>query len=317
MVNITVVIVLYNEFDKVINCINSVYAQKISHLEIILVDNSTEIGIKKVLKKFPKLHYKKNKENLGFGPAANVGLKLAKGKFTLLLTPDTTLMSHTIVPTLKYITDHDDVAIVGCRVYSSDRTHNQSVYHSFPNLLSHLYEYNVPFYKLCRRLFPEYHPLLYSREAHKKLLNVQHMIGAYLLMRKNALEEVGYFDTHFRLYREETDLCRRLVSHGWKIIYLPVGGLIHYGGADWKTARLSQALPSYMTSTYLFFKKYNGIYYASFAYILGLFSSIFSLFYLYGVIAVKGSFNQSSQATFLLPEWKKIFKWHIRNGLLS
>lgn len=312
-VTLSVIIVLYNEFDMVRKCLKTVYQQKNKFMEVILVDNSDKIGVNLVLKEFPELVYIKNKTNLGFGKAVNVGLTKAKGEFSLILTPDTRLLSNTIEKTITFIQKNPSVALVGCRVYSYPRIFHLSACKQYPNLVSHLFEYNIPLYKLCKLINPTYHPLYYSEKEHEHILYPKHIIGAYMLFRTNVVKEIGFFDTNFRMYREETDLCRRLLQKGWKIVYLPVGGLVHYGGSEWKKTKISQALPSYMESTYTFFSKYHGKSYVIFAWTLGLLSAAMSIPYLFLVSKTKAMLRMTSQSAQLLPDWVFIFHWHLQN----
>ncbi len=318
MKKLSVIVVLYNEFEMVKRCIASVYKEKIDNMELILVDNSTDKeGHTYILKLYPNIRYIQNKENVGFGRAVNTGLKAAKSRFALILTPDTKVLPHTIQKTLDYIMKHDKVAMVGCRIYSYPKQFHLSAYHTFPNLLSHVFEYNMVFYKIIHRIAKDYHPLFYTRKDHQQELSPKHIIGGYMLLRIEALKDVGFFDNQFKMYREETDLCMRLYKNNWKIAYLPVGGLIHYGGSAWKKTTISQALPGYMESTYLFFKKYHGRTYTLIAWFLGLGSTIITIPFLGIVKLYKKLLDKQTQSSQLFPLWLDILKWHISKGIVT
>lgn len=295
-------------------CIASVYTQNINFMEIILIDNSDKEGIDPVLKKYPKVRYIKSKTNLGFGKAVNVGLSHAKGKFSLILTPDTTLLPTTIEKTLLFIQKSPQVALVGCKIFSYPHEFHLSAGKNYPNIFSHLFEYNVLFYKICKYINPNSHPLFYSKEEHQQILYTKHIIGAYMLFRMKAIIPLGFFDTNFRMYREETDLCWRLRENNWEIAYLPVGGLIHYGGTEWKKTKISQALPNYLESTYRFFAKHYGKTYTILAWIAGIVSAGISIPYLFLVSMTKILVGKPSQSTQLLPDWIYIFNWHLQNS---
>lgn len=312
---LSVVIVLYNEFELVKKCIRSVYAERVKEMEIILVDNSSKKGTKTVLKQFPKIQYIKNDENIGFGPAVNIGCKRSQGKYILVLTPDTKVLSNTIKKTLAYMQSHSKVALVGCKIYSHPRKFHQSAFHTYPNLLTHLYEYNILFYKIYRYFLSASHPSMYSEIEHIRELKPKHIIGAYMLIRKAALKDINYFDNSFKIFREETDLCKRLIDQKWEIAFIPVDGLVHFGGGSWKKTTISQALPEYMRSTYFFFKKHHGKSYEIAGWIIGTFSSVISIPFLFYVIIYKSLKKSSTQSTQLLPCWKSIFKWHLTSGI--
>ena len=313
MIKLSLVVVLYNEFDLVSNCLTSIYENEIPGMEIILSDNSDKSGVEKILKKFPKLIYIKNKKNLGYSMGATVGYKHAKGTYLLILTPDTTLFPNTIKQTLTFMEENEEIVVVGCRIYSYPKVLQQSVFHDFPNLLTHLYEYNLPFYKLCKIISPTYHPTLFTENEHKKELIVKHMIGAYMLMRKEVIDTVGFFDKRYFMYREETDLCKRLYNKGWKVVFLPVGGLTHHQNPH-KTIEFTQASPQYEKSTYIFFQIHYGKLYAGLVWFLALFSVLISLLYLFPVVILKKTFRLPSQSNVLLHAWVKILYWHIFEG---
>jgi len=315
MVELSIVIVLYNEFEKVKNCINSVLKEKTTNSEILIIDNnSKKAGFEELKKKYPKIQFTRNSNNLGFARAANIGFKKSKGNFILLLTPDTIVLPGTIRQTLSYIKKNSQVGLVGCRVYSYPRHFHLSAFRKFPNLISHLYEYNVIFYKCCKLVSKEYHPLFYSHEDHQKILHPSNIIGAYLLLRKKAGKQVGFFNSDYYMYREETDLCKRLRKYRWDIVYLPVGGLVHFGGSQWRKSSITQCSPYYMNSTYTFFKKYHSAFYLKITWLVGFVSTLMSVPYLFFVVLVKTVLNKPSQSKDLIPCWISIFHWHINEG---
>lgn len=317
MITLSIIIVLYNEFELVKMCLSSVYRENISNMEVILVDNSSDkLGHEKVLKKFPRVRYIQNKEDLGFGRGVNVGVHIAMGEFILILTPDMYLLPGTVEKTLYYIQTHLKVGMVGCRIYSSLGVQEQSVVSSYPNLLTQLYYYNMPFYKLTRWLTKNFNPMYVSLAKHKKAQTAMAISGQYMMIRKKAIFQINNFDPRFFLYFEDIDLCKRLNENGWKVVYLPIGGIVQNEMSGWKKrVRITQALPPYMKSLYIFFGKHYGKLYAIVAWMMGTFSVLISIPYLYLVSRLKRIFNLSSQATELLPLWINIFKWHLTEGL--
>lgn len=315
MKKLSVIIVLYDEYKIVLDCLKSVYQTAIKNKEVFLVqNNSGKPGVESVLKKYPKLIYIKNKGNLGFGQAANVGIKKATGEYIIVLTPDTVLVKDTIENTLQFIQKHPDVGLVGCRVYEKPKRFQGSAFYEFPNLITHLYEYNMLFYKLVKKIRQDFIPTMYSIEAHRKEIYAKHIGGAYLLFRAKALRSIGGFSNRYFLYREETDVCKRLDQKGWDIVYLPVGGVIHSGEGETRI-RITQASPHYLKSTYTFFKTYHGLPYAFFAWLLGLLSAALTIPFLAGTSTIKKMAHKKSQSSELLPYWIMIFKWHLTKGL--
>lgn len=315
MLKLSVIIVVYNEFESVMKCLDSLYKDSIRNSEIILVHNpSGQVGIKEVLKKYPNIKYIETQENIGFGSAANRGILKAKGEYVLVLTPDTLLLPHTIQPTIAYMDSHKKVGLAGCRVYSQNRQLNQSAFQEFPNLITHLYEYNIVFYKTMKKIFPKYFPTAYSLKDHLSVIDAKHIIGAYLLLRRSAVVKIGMFDKRYFLYREETDLCKRLYDNGWGIVYLPFGGIVHYGDSKGREI-FTQCSPYYLKSTYLFFKKNCTNSYAYLAWLIGLLSACISVPFLLINIVTKSIQNKKSQSYPQLSCWLRIVQWHIVPGV--
>lgn len=314
---VSAVIVLYNEFKMVRECIKTIYAQNFNKqdLEIILVDNNSEkSGFEKLKSEYKDILFIRNKNNLGYAAAVNIGFLKSRSKYVFAITPDSRLLPKTLKKTVDYLEKNPDVAVVGCKIYSLPKVLNQSAFHAFPNLLSNLFEYNMLFFKLSHKINPLFNPLMYSLKDHKKEIYAKHMIGAFLLIDREIGKKIGFNDKRFFMYREETDFCKRLINSGYKIMYLPTDGLLHVGGAPWKTTKITQCMPYYMKSNYLFFKIHYGNLYAWLALIEGILSIAISIPFLATVSFYKKLIHQSSQSKELLPLWIKSFYWHVIEG---
>ena len=316
MTTLSIVYVMFNEFDLIQKSLASVYNEKIINAEIIIIDNSTDKdGYKKVLKKFPKVKYFQNKLDLGFAKAVNIGIKKAKGEYILVIFPDMYVLPGTIIKTLKYIIINPQVGLLGCKAYSRKSVSELSVYKRYPNLLTQLFYFNMPLYKLLNRFFPDFHPTFYTKEEHQKIIHSAILSGVYHLARKKALSDVGFYDEDFFYAFEDLDLCMKMKKKGWDIVYLPVGGIVQNGIGDWKKTRISQSMPIYLESQYKFFRKNYGKTYTIIAWLVALVSSAVTIPYLFLVSNLKTIFNINSQSTELLPLWIKILKWHLFSGL--
>lgn len=315
MIKLSVVVVLYNEFELAKKSLESVYAQEVPNMEIILVDNSSDTsGLDSLLKKFPKIKYVRPKRNLGFADGVNWGLKNSRGEYVLIFTPDMYLLPDTVKKTLNYIKKNAKIGLVGCRIYTSPKNQVQSAAHSYPNLWNQVFYFNIPIYKLIHRFFKDYAPNFYSKNDHKNTIYAKTLRGEYMLIREKAIEEVGYFDNNFFLYFEDFDFCRRLNNKGWKVVYLPIGGAVQNGLTKWKKTKITQALSPFLKSLYKFFLKYNGKIYTIVAWIIAFLSVLVAIPYLVFVVLVKSIFGKKSQSKELLPLWIDILKWHLIEG---
>lgn len=311
---VSVVVVVFTEYNLAIRCIQSVLPQLPKDSEIILVHNHSPLpGVKKILQRFPQVRYIRNADNIGFGQAVQKGVEVARSPYVLVLTPDTLLYPHTVPATLHYISRHPEVAYVGCRVYAEPNIFNCSAFYSYPNFWSHLLETNMVVYKLVHFFKPDFIPGLFPESSHKKILHPAHMVGAYMLLNKKAVLSVGGFDKRFFLYREETDLCKRLRAAGWRLAYLPLGGVKHSAdGAVHES--ITQASAHYLRSTYLFFKKHYGFLYALLTWLVSIISCLISIPFLWLIGMFKKLIKKPSNALFLMQTWIKILKWHLSMG---
>ncbi len=316
MIKLSVIIVLYNEYELVKKTISSIYANEIDNMEIILIDNTPDNkGYKNLLKEFPEIMYLHNKVNSGFAGGVNYGLNKAKGEYILILTPDMYILEQTIKKTLEYIEKNKDVGMVGSRLYSSPGKKEKSANYSYPNLFTLLYYYNMPLYKLIHRFNQEYSPNHFSVEDHENILDTKWINGQYMLARRKALDDIKGFDESFFLYFEDVDLCKRLIENGWKIVYLPVGGVVQNGLTSWKKTAITQSLPPYMESMYKFLLKHYGRIYTITSWSIGTISSVISIPYLFIVMFTKKILRKESQSQELLPLWLDIVRWHLTKGV--
>jgi len=253
--DLSVVVVTYNSLDTIIQCLDSIsdYANE-SCLEIILVDNcSTDGTFDSIVRKFPSIISFQNATNRGFAAANNKGLRTSKGRFLLLLNPDAFLIDEGIHDALDYIEKNKDVAILGCKItYPNGEI--QTSNNAFPNLLTEFIHtsglarvFSNPkarkalgkhLGRILGRTINEYLRVYWDSD---QVRSVDWVTGACMLVRREALEEVGLLDEHFFMYYEDTDWCLRMTKKGWKIVYFPDMNVVHQvGGGAKKVHPLSE-----------------------------------------------------------------------------
>ena len=195
---------------------------------MIVIDNvSTDDSVEMVNKDFPQVTLIENSENRGFAAANNQGIAIAKGRYVLLLNPDTVVLDNAIGKTLSFADAHPEAAVVGCRVLNPDRTLQPTCF-MFPSILNMLLS-STYLYKL----FPK--SRFFGRERmtwwdRNDVREVDVVTGCFMLIRHEAIEQVGLLDERFYIYCEETDWCYRFKQTGWKIMYTPYANIIHLGG---------------------------------------------------------------------------------------
>lgn len=258
MPEVIVSIVNYNGGGFLLSCLKSLDRVKDeAEMEVYVVDNaSSDDSIKRAKASFPKFNYIENPENLGFGRANNQVLK-KKAKFYLLLNPDSQVRPGVLSYMLAFMNNHPDVGAASCRVEKSNGTLDWASHRGFPTpWVSFLYFFlgNDHLYHVRGRNLTTPH-------------EVDAIVGAFFLTRKEVLDKVGLFDERFFLYGEDLDLCFRIKKAGYKIMYVPEVKIIHLKGISsgikghtrelstaTKQARI-KAFNSFYSTMILFYKK--------------------------------------------------------------
>ena len=201
--------------------------------EIIIVDNATTNGCVEMLQtEFPALTLLLNTRRDGFAANQNRALRASQGRYILLLNDDTIVRPGALQTLCDYLDCNPQTGAVGCRLENPDGSLQKSCY-KFP----------TPARSWAENLFlvaawPD-HPRLgdYRKWPHDRARDVDFVIGAAMLVRREVLDTVGFLDEGFFVYAEETDWCRRMRQNGWRVAFTPDATVVHYGGqssADFK-----------------------------------------------------------------------------------
>lgn len=193
--------------------------------EYILVDNGSDNTAEMVRNRFPWVQVIKAETNLGFAKAHNIAFRQAKGEFVMLLNPDLTVFSGQVEALLEHAEKHKDVGILGPLLQNPNGMRQESCTR-FPTPMIPLYNRTM-LGKLPwgRRALDWYH----MRDTnHDTYHEAETVYGAAMLIRRNALEQIGYFDERFFMYFEDVDLCRRTWESNWKIHFVPSAKFVHY-----------------------------------------------------------------------------------------
>jgi hypothetical protein len=234
-----------------LNCLESVfrYSGKIS-FDVTVVDNGSQDGSVETVKgKYPQVTIIANSSNLGFSRANNQAITSTSGKYCLLLNSDAELTEHAVERMIEFMENHSHAGVVGAKLLHKDGS-MQNSFDNIPTLTTELFNKG-----LLRILFPIKYPSKKSPIAAP--LEVESIIGACMLIRRKALEQVGLLDEDYFFFLEETDLCCRMRKAGWKVFYLPQVHVYHLQGES-KAIDPGRAWIEYYRSLYIFFKKNRG-----------------------------------------------------------
>jgi hypothetical protein len=251
LIDLSILIVSWNTKEFLFPCIRAVSEKEgeISR-EIIVVDNSSQDGsVSEVKQAFLSVHLIENERNLGFAKAVNQGLQKASGRYVLLLNPDTQVRNGAVQQLISFMDGHSDVGVAGAQLLNSDGSKQNSIA-NFPSLATELLNKS-----LLRRLFPKRFPG--KERNYSEPFEVDSVIGACMMVRRVALEEVGLLDEDYFLFLEETDWCYRMKRAGWKIYHVPQAEVYHFQGKSAEAER-KRAKVEYIRSRYHFFKKNRG-----------------------------------------------------------
>src|SRR3989344_4471942 len=230
--DLSIIIVSYNTKELLVDCLRSIQkAVQFISAEVFVVDNNSSDGtVSLIKKKFPKIKLKANKHNLGFSKANNLVLTLIRGKYVLILNPDTRLMSDTIIKMIDFMQDNPQVAVSTCKVELPNGQLDRDCRRHFPTpwrAFCHFSGLSKIF--ACSKIFDQYY-YGYLPDDHQH--EIDSCAGAFMMIRKSAIAEVGLFDEDFFFYGEDLDWCYRFKKAGFKIVYTPITKIIHYKGVS-------------------------------------------------------------------------------------
>lgn len=222
--------------------------------EVFVVDNnSVDDSVKMVQEKFPEVYLIANQENVGFSKANNQAIRLSKGKYVLLLNPDTVVEEDTFEKVVRFMEMHPDAGGLGVKMIDGSGKFLPESKRGFPSP-------TVAFYKTFgfSKLFPKskrfnrYHLGYLSKdETHE----VEVLAGAFMLLRKSVLDKVGLLDEAFFMYGEDIDLSYRIIKGGYKNYYFANTTIIHYKGESTKKGSLNYVRTFY-NAMIIFAKKH-------------------------------------------------------------
>lgn len=256
MKKLTVVIVSYNVEDYLYQCLHSVYkALQDVDAEVYVVDNhSHDNTVEMVRREFPDVVLVASNHNLGFSRANNIAIRQSDSEYVLLLNPDTIVGEHTLSDSVAFMDAHPKAGGLGVRMMSYDGQDARESRRGLPTP-------TVSFYKmsgLCNR-FPR------SRRFGKYYMGylpwdepaqIEVVSGAYFMLRRKAIDEVGLLDEDFFMYGEDIDLSYRLLKGGYENWYLPTR-ILHYKGESTQRSSFRYVHVFYEAMLIFFRKHYS------------------------------------------------------------
>jgi hypothetical protein len=262
--DLTVSIVNYNTKEFLLNCLQSLYegTDEISFEVFIIDNNSIDDTIEMTKEKFPQIKLICNSTNVGFSKANNQAIQQGSGRYILLLNPDTKVLKGTLEKMVVFLDGNPQVGVLGCKILNPDGSLQISTF-GFPSLIKEFFNITslgnlVPPNAFFRKLLGKHLSKIFKNTLtrywdHDQSRDVDYVMGACFMIRRNAIDQVGLLDENFFMYVEDAEWCFRFKKSGWQIRYEPNMSVIHYAN---RTCSADLDLNSK-----LFIEYYKGILY--------------------------------------------------------
>ncbi len=231
MIDVSIIIPSWNAKNYLQECIESIFRETNNcRIEVIVVDNASTDGSPDMVKDlFPQIKLIRNKENLGFAKANNIGIRQEKGKYVAIVNSDVKIERDCITRMYNYMEQNPTVGILGPKILGPDGIIQRSCM-GFPTLWN----------SFCRALaldnvFPGskmFGGQLMTFWPHDTVRKVDIINGCLWMVRREAINQIGLLDENYFMYSEDKDWCKRFWKVGWKVLFLPDAQAIHYGGGS-------------------------------------------------------------------------------------
>ena len=251
---LSVVIVNYNTRDLLQACLKSIeMSEDAPSLELFVVDNASSDGSPTMVsEQYRWVHLISCDDNRGYAYANNLALKRCRGKYWLLLNPDTVLPPRALRDMVDFLDSHPEAGVAGPKLIRQNGSLDLACRRSFPSP-------EVSFYRMLglSKLFPK------SRRFGRYNMTyldpdqpaeVDSVVGAFMMVRAAAAKQVGLLDEAFFMYGEDLDWAFRIKKAGWKVLYNPAVVVLHYKGAS--SRRSPKATTEFYRAMDIFYKKH-------------------------------------------------------------
>lgn len=241
--DLSIVILSYNTKELLRECLRSIVDSEHTTInkQLMVVDNASVDGSADMVKsEFKNVTLIANKKNVGFSKANNIAIKKTKGKYLLFLNADTVVYPKTLETMVKFMVKNSDVGAATCRVELPNGRLDDSCHRGFP----------TPWQAFCHfsglsRIFPKWqifagYNLTYLDQ--NTIHEIDSCSGAFMIVKRQAGEEVSWWDEDFFWYGDDLDFCFRLKERGWKVYFVPTVKILHYKGVSGGIKKISKHL---------------------------------------------------------------------------
>ncbi|MFW5942582.1 MAG: glycosyltransferase family 2 protein [Chloroflexota bacterium] len=254
-VDLSIIIVSWNVRQLLQQCLLSIAADRSGLvLQVIVVDAASADGTPEMVREqFPWVHLIACEDNVGFPRGNNLGLKESRGRYVLLLNPDTRVIGGALLTMTDYLHANPTVGVVGPQLLYPDGE-IQSSRRRFPTLLTAFFESTWLEPWAPRSVLNHYRVAEIDAGI---IQDVDWVMGAALMTRQKVVQQVGPLDEAYFMYSEELDWCRRMRACGWRVVYLPQAQVIHYEGKSSEQAVTARHI-NFQRAKLRYYRKYHG-----------------------------------------------------------
>jgi GT2 family glycosyltransferase len=223
-------------------------------IELILVDNgSTDDSLTMMQDEFPAARLIQNSHNEGFARPINQALRTSQGQYLLVLNPDTIVLPGALNELVQYMVQNPKVGICGPKVLNRDGTLQKACRRGISRPWA-----AISYFTGLSALFPRskfFGGYLLNYLDEDQIHEVDGISGSCMLIRRQVIQQIGYFDERYFAYQEDADFCFQAKQAGWKVVYLPSAQIIHFGGQGGSRVQPYRSIYEWHHSYYLYYKK--------------------------------------------------------------
>ncbi|MBN1163423.1 MAG: glycosyltransferase [Candidatus Krumholzibacteriota bacterium] len=258
--DLSIIIVTHNSLTPIEKCLGSLQSHppSCSH-EVIIVDNASGDGTPRLIaRKFGEFTLECNRENRGYSKGVNQGIGSSSGKKVLIINPDIEVREGSIDRLIEFMDEHPRVGIAGAKLLYPDGRLQYSC-RSFYTIKTLILRRTI-----LGKLFPRARALrkhLLMDYDHEQARRVDWVLGACMMVRREAIEQVGPMDERFFLYFEDTDWCFRMNQHGWDVFYVPRAEMVHLYERSSAASMLKKPFLLHLLSLLRYYEKWDRVFY--------------------------------------------------------
>ncbi|MBN1276024.1 MAG: glycosyltransferase family 2 protein [Deltaproteobacteria bacterium] len=299
--DISIIIVNWNTERLLVDCLDSIFKTlKSISFEVWVVDNGSADGsVEAVKSRYPFINLIENRSNCGFAAANNQALRQTKGRYALLLNTDALVTDGAIERLYDFMESAPDVGIACGQLLNPDGS-RQNSFANFPTLIGLLSNET-----LMRTLFPKRFPS--KSRQYTNPITIESCIGACMIVRKRAIEEVGLLDEGYFFFFEETDWAWRMRRHGWKSSFVPDALIFHGQGKSVGSSAAARIM--FYRSRYRYLKKWHQRSYPLMTVIIFMRLLVNALLNMAGVLV---TFGMHTGVRKKLETYAGLILWHLK-----